>query len=397
MTSGPFIDSFTEEQKSDFRTKLDQAWTAFQNKAYWRARTLLSSAPMVRIYEKFGEYPEGQVLAQFPNSLTDSPTDRFDPVEVFTDAEALFASVVPGSEAKLVDSASFNPEWKFNQVVRSAGKGVEFDLTVPSPGTYKLSLGYIAETAGVMTVTLNGQSLAVPMTVRTPGEPERIVFPSVKLPAGKVRLSVMRPDPFGLYAAKLTPVLMPIPTTLWSTVGPFKSFWIPQLRAAEMDAALRKGAEKIYPPQENPSLDAKYRNESGEELHWTQTKEVIGSHEEAGVNFSQREGLLSNNFGFAQTFITSPEEQDAVLYLGTDWWANAYLNGELLKPDGKREEQESTGFWFNRWKPRPVKVHLKKGENRLLVKNQGGNMNCWFTAYLTDPGNLTLSPLPATR
>lgn len=394
MTSGPFKDSFTDEQKAVFRKKLDQATEAFQNKAYWRARTLLSSAPMVRIYEKFGEYPEGQVLAQFPNSLTDSPTDRFDPVEEFTDAAALFAAVVPGAGATLVDSATFNPEWKFNQVVQSAGRGVEFDLNVPSPGTYKLSLGYISKTPGAISASLNGQDLAIPMMIHTPGEPERVVFPSMKLPAGKVRLTITRNDPFGIYAAKLTPVLMPLPTTVWSTVGPFRSFWIPQLRASEMDAALKKGADTVYPPQENPSITATYKNENGEDLKWTQTREIIGSHEDAGVNFAQRAGILSTNFGFAQTFITSPEEQDAVFYLGSDWWANAYLNGELLKPDGKREEQESTGFWFNRWKPRPVKVHLKKGENRLLVKNQGGNMNCWFTAYITDPGNLKVSPLP---
>lgn len=394
MTDGPFADSFAAKDKQTFKQRVELAEAALKDKSYWRARTLLASAPMVKVYEKFGEYPAGQVLAQFPNVLSDSATDRFDPAEPFVDAKALHAALASGAQAELVDSATFNPDWRFSEVVRSGSGRLEFDLPVPVPGRYRLSLGYVATATGALTVAIDGKDLPVPMTVRTVGEPERIVFPAMSLPEGKVRLTIRGEGNFGIYATKLVPVLVPLPSTLWSSVGPFRSFWIPQLRAAEMDAALKRGADTVYPPQQDPSVTAVYRNEKGEELRWKQTKEIVGSHEEAGVNFSQRAGIVAMDFGFAQTFIQSPEEQDALIYIGTDWWANAYLNGEMLKPDGKRAEQESTGFWFNRWKPRPVKVRLKKGENTLLVKNQGGNMMCWFTAFISDPGNLQFSPTP---
>ena len=397
MESGIFSSSFSDTEKAEFRKHLDEAWGAFQSKSYWRARTLLASAPMMAICEKFGDYPTGQVLAQFTKVLADVPTDRFDPGEPFTDAAALFAALVPGSGAELVDSQTFNSEWRYAQVVRSGKAGLDFDLDVPAAGLYRLSLGYVAEKPGVMAVTLNNQSLPLPLVVRNPGEPEKAVFPQTLLPAGKIRLSVNRPDAFGIYALKLVPVLKPLPTMLWSTAGPFKSFWTTGLPGAKGNEALKAGADQVYPPQKDPAISAVYQNESGREIRWEQTKEIVGSHEESGVNFSQRSGITGMDFGFAQTFIESPKDQEVLFYLGTDWWANAYLNGELLKPEGKREEQLATGFEFNGWKPKPVKVRLKKGTNTLLVKNQGGTLNCWFTSSLTDPGDLRISAVPKSQ
>jgi hypothetical protein len=397
MDDGIFASSFTAEQKAKFRHALASAWTAFQDKAYWRARTLLASGPCMAIYEKFGEYPEGQVAAKFANMLANIPTDRFEPEEPFMDAAALLAVQTAGGGAKLVASESFNDEWRFDQVLESADGGIELELNVPVAGYYQLSVGHVAATAGTIVGTINGKSLPIPMVVGAVGEPEKTVFPQLYLDAGTARFSVRRGDAFGLYALKLVPVLKPLPTTRWSTVGPFKSFWSFDLRGEASNEALRKGADKHYPPEENPSLDGVYRNEAGRELRWTQAEAIIGTHEDAGVNFAQRAGVTAKDYAFAQTFIHSPKDQEVLIYLGSDWWANAYLNGELLKPAGNRAEQEKTGLWFSRWKPRFVKVLLKKGENRLLVKNQGGSMQSWFSCYITDPGDLTISATPMTR
>lgn len=397
MEQGAFAASFTAEQKTGFARNLDAAWTALQSKAYWRARTLLASAPMMAVYEKLGDYPERQVIAKFANMLANMPTDRFEPEEPFMDAAALLAAQAAGGDAKLTASETFNAEWRFAQVLESSGGGIELDLDVPVAGYYQLSVGHAAPTTGVIMATINGKSLPVPMLVSAAGEPEKTVFPKLYLEAGKARFALRRADPFGVYALKLAPVLRTVPTTQWSTVGPFKSFWNFGLRGEESDAALRKGADKRYPPEENPALDAVYRNEDGRELRWTQAPAVVGTHEDAGVNFAQRAGVTAMDYAFAQTFIHSPKEQEVLIYVGSDWWANVYLNGELLKPAGNRAEQEKTGLWFSRWKPRPVKVLLKQGENRLLVKNQGGSMQSWFSCYITEPGDLAISATPAKR
>jgi|GEM_PF-1775919 len=393
MESGAFRQSFTPEEKAVFSRHLETAWEALSHDAWWRARTVLSSAPMMAVYEKLGNYPARQVEARFPDRLEPLKADRFDPDEPFLDAAALEPLVLAESGAAMARSEEFNPLWSFVKVIRSGPEGIVLELDVPAPGPYRLSVGHVAEKPGTMAVTLNGRSLPVPMVSGGGGTPEKTVYPAVTLPKGKVRLSIERPDPFGLYAVRLSPGLRPLSTTLWSSVGPFASHWSAHL-GAESDAAVRKGMEEVYPPQTDPSPDAVYRNGAGEELRWRQATEIIGKNEEKGVNFSPRAGIVKNDFGFAQTFITSPDERDALLYIGTDWWANAYLNGELLKPGGDRASQEATGAWFNRWKPRPVPIRLKKGVNRLLIKNQGGSMQCWFTAFLTDADDLGVSALP---
>lgn len=394
MATGIFKDSFSQSQKDDYRKTLDESWKAFQAKSYWLTRTLLSSAPMMAVYEKFGAYPEGQVKARFTNALENVDADRFEPNEPFLNAETLMKTIAASSGAKLVPSEQFDPEWKFIKVVQSGAQGLPLELEVPVPGYYQLSVGFVGSEPGLITGALAGQSLPIPLPVRKSGMPERITFPKVQLPAGKTSLELTAPMPFGIYAVKLVPVLQQLPTTLWSTVGPFRSSWRTGLRGDDEAAALKIGADKIYPPQQDLSLNATYKNESGRDLKWSQTKDIVGSHEETGVNFSQRIGVTGMDISFAVTFIHSPQDQDALFYIGTDWWANAYLNGEFLKPAGDLADQEKSGYWFHRWKPRPVKIRLKKGENTLLVKNQGGSMHCWFTAYISDPGNLSFSPLP---
>ena len=394
LDGGPFAGSISKGEKATFHQKLGEAWEALRQGAYWRARTLLMSHEMMAVYESFGAYPPGQVLARFSNQLENVPSDRFDPLEPFTDAMALQAAQEAGGKGALVDSESFNADWRFTKVLQSAEGGLELDLDVPAPGAYQLSLGFVAKEAGVITAALDGHSLPVPLVVDAPGEPDKIVFPRVQLPAGKVRLSLRCPDAFGLYAAKLKPMLVPLRTQLWSTIGPFKATWTPQLRGAEADAAVKLAMDTVYPPEKNGDIGAVYPGESGRELRWLRTDEIVGAHEGEGVNFAQRNGVTGLAVAYAETFITSPKAQDALIYIGTDWWANAYLNGEQLKPEGNPADQAATGALYNRWKPRPVKVRLKEGVNALLVKNHGGHMNCWFTCFITDPGDLTFAPTP---
>lgn len=396
IRSGVWKDSFSASDQTAFGKRLDLAWTAARDGAWWRARTVLGSAPMMTVYEKTGHLPAGQVETRFPNQLEALRGDRFDPDDAFNDATALLALRAPGGDAALTASESFNPDWPFVEVVASAAGVLEFDLPVPAPGRYTLSVGHVGAEPGVATATLAGRSLAVPLATTAPGQPDKTVFPSVDLPAGKVRLTIRRPGRFGLYALKLVPVLRPLDTTVWSTTGPFPSEWSSNLRFdnGDSDRVIKTEMELRYPPEINPALTATYTDAYGRQTGWRQTDRLVGWHEETGVNFAPRAGISSRQLGFAQTFITSPEERDALVYLGSDWWTNAWLNGDLLKPLSKVGDPEKTGAWFTQWKPRPALVHLKKGVNRLLVKTHGGNAQCWFIACITDTGDLRIAPKP---
>ncbi|WPJ96752.1 hypothetical protein SH580_03410 [Coraliomargarita algicola] len=394
MTSSDFIDTFSLDERTAYASVLDDAWESYQDQAYWRTRTFLSSASMMAVYEKLGSYPQDQVRARFPMILMNTLSGRFEADRPFLSAVDLQPAVKSDTPAALVPSEEFNSNWKFDQVLVNSSDTLTLEIDIPVSGYYDLSVGFVGDRNCVMPVSVDGQRLAVPLTVTVANEPSKVVFPRMYLEAGAVDFTILGSGNYGLYAWILAPVLQPLPTTLWSTVGPFKSSWTPHLRGETNSNALLQGASKVYPPQADPSIDAVYQNEYGNELRWQQTDEVVGSHEFEGVNFSQRSGITALDFGFAQTFINSPKEQEVIFYLGTDWWANAYLNGEQLRPEGDLKEQQATGMWYTRWKPKPVKVTLKQGENRLLVKNQGGSMQIWFTGFMTIPGDLSFSPVP---
>ncbi|MET3871999.1 hypothetical protein J3R74_001869 [Puniceicoccus vermicola] len=389
IQKGVFADSISADEQKVYRIELDAAWKAVEEQSWWRARTILTSAPMMAIYEQVGPYPEDQVKTQFPNLLESLLTDRYAPDEPFSDAEALVKSLI--GEGGSEESESYNPEWKFAQVVKNLSDGLRFEIEIPAAGFYSLRLGHVAEESGVAQVSIGGRNLPVPVQMSSTGVPEKTIFPEIQLESGAAVLEVSGNFSFGVYALQLIPKLSPLDTTRWSTVAPFQSFWVPSGKTNEN---VKRTMEKPYPPERDPSIQATYRNQMGQELVWTQTEEIVGRHEKSGVNFAQRSGLTGYNVGFAQTFIYSPEECEVLLYLGCDWWANAWINGDLIETDSGKESYEETGAWFHRWKPRVARIHLNAGENRLMVKNQGGNAWCWFTSYITDPGDLEVSPVP---
>lgn len=388
--NGVFAPSFLESEKERFRAIVETAAAALKAKSYWRARTLLSSAQAMAVYEKTGRYPERQVETRFPDLLENLRAERFDADDPFMDAGALFEKRA-NDAAQLSSTETFNAEWRFGKVVRADGGALEFDLDAPAAAFYQLSIGHVAAATGELPVSLGGKRLAISARAGIACNPEKTVFPAVFLAAGKNRLKIERggAGAFGIYALKLVPRLLPLDTTCWSVAAPFEGFW---KNDAMHDANVKRGMESAYGPETSAAHTAIFRNEKGREFGWAVTNETIGTHEEAGVNFATRAGLTGFGLGYAQTFIESPDERDVLIYIGSDWWANAWLNGELLKPEGNAQQQEKTGAFFNAWKPRPVRAHLKKGVNRLLVKNQGGSMYSWFTCRITDGGGLRITP-----
>jgi hypothetical protein len=97
---------------------------------------------------------------------------------------------------------------------------------------------------------------------------------------------------------------------------------------------------------------------------------------------------------YASLFITSPDDRQAQILIGTDWWVNLYVNGEEVKSERDQKRVEADGAQFSGWTPTRATLTLKKGLNRLVIKCMGGTAYCYFTAYLTDPGDLKISPRP---
>ena len=89
--------------------------------------------------------------------------------------------------------------------------------------------------------------------------------------------------------------------------------------------------------------------------------------------------------------INSPDDRNALLEISCDWWANAYINGQLVKSKIARDAVKGTGAEFTTDTRVQADIKLKKGLNTLLVKSHGGTGGNRFTAFITNPGDLTIS------
>lgn len=399
INGGIYSSSISPEEKAAFNSLLNEAWTSFQAAHYWRARTALSQAGMMSVYERCGGYPQEQLYTRFPGLLEFEPTDRFAPPEEFLDAQTLLQLRKEGATGALADSESYEREWRLGKIVESVGGTLTLAVPVPAAGEYRLSVGFVAKSPGVIAATIDGRSLPLPLQNKTVGQPERLDFPVIKLSAGTMTLKLQRPDTFGVYGLKLVPVLRALPSSLWLTAGPFKSFWGQgEGRDGQTDEAVKKGMLNVYPPEKDPRPNAIYRdNRSPDrgELRWSGAEVIEGNHADSGVNFTFRTASKGCDFNYAMTCIESPQECEALLYLGTDWWANAWLNGVPVQSGLDQKTKDACGCEFNRWKPLPAKVSLKQGRNILLVKNQGGSAASWFTCYLSKIDGLKIySPKP---
>ena len=392
ITTGIYRDNATDAERELYMLQLGKAWEAFGEHRYWKTRTLLASAPMMNVYKKSGRLPEGQVVTQFPDMLQYKPGDRYLPDFPLIDAKALKEYLSGEANVETVKSETFNPEWTGQDVLLSRDGKLSFRLPLSAPGPYRMTIGHVSKTPGVITAAVDGQSLPVPMVTEKVDVPEQTAFPIIQLKGGNVELLLSKGGEFGIYALQFEPVLRPLPTTLWSTIGPFRSFWE---QGGANQTAVKDGFAKEYPPQKDISPDKSCETRDGDRRQWQQTGKIVGSHADVGVNFAFRCKSGSFDICFASTYITSPDDRNVLLYIGTDWWATAYVNGEeVVCEDPKPKEEFNCAF--NRWKPKYAVIKLKKGLNTILVKNHGGSANNWFSAFISDQPDLSFSPIPKT-
>ena len=394
ITTGAFAGNISVAEREAYLKTLSAAWVAFGRGHLWRARTALSMAPMMVIYEKLGRMPDGQIVTRFPGLLSPKPDGYYIRGEAMLGGDDLAAMLPAGSKAQVEDSQIWNGEWGGGRVVRATEGVLELELETPAAGNYSLSIGHVADKAGVTTVSVNGQSLPLPIVTAAAGAPESLTFPQISVPAGKTRLTLRRDGAFGVYGVKWLPVMRPLPSELWSVVGPFKSAWGEGPGRLGFEAAgAKKGFRTVLPPETNSDLSAVYKGENGAELRWAQKNDSLrGIVDATGVDWAVRTASPGLDFNYAMTFISSPDERTVFLDIGVDWWANAWLNGERVKSNLQTATVEASGADFNSKRYCRAELHLKPGVNTLLIKTQGGSMGSSFSAYLTYAPDLKVGP-----
>lgn len=258
-------------------------------------------------------------------------------------------------------------------------QSLSFDI--PTNGVYHLEFGIISETAQSLAVSLDGKPIPLPLRSECGNYPTAVRINNLFLAAGAhdVSLRATKSD-FGIYLWRVQPVWRILGPKHWRTSGPFPTEFRPQGSPAQVRAAL----QKAFPPEIEFS-----KSEDGtadRKIDWT-------AHHANGetVNLGLLCGTEATGVCYAKCVIVSPEARELSILLSCDWWANLFVNGQIVQSDRDYSEFQADGAWFNGWKPAPARVSLRKGANSILVKCHPGSTDNWFTFFLNDPGDLTFT------
>ena len=294
-----------------------------------------------------------------------------------------FAQSEDENSAALTDSEQWCPGWRGREVLTSASGTIAIELNVPHSGLFTIQLGVIAEKPGLLKIGTANQPV---VTRRMPfgGYPDSIRLENVRLEKGRLPLRLSSAGRCGLYGIRLQPQWRAISSEKWQTIGPFPT----EFGFHQPPSKVRDAMERAYSPEREDDEATLHQGAGNRPLRWKRSRRRSGQFSNLGVNFPSRVGSRHTGVCYARCTIVSPEAREVQLLLGCDWWANASLNGMQLTSDRPAAEIVADGARFCGWKPRPAALSLRKGENTLLVKCHPGTAACWFTCWISDPGDL---------
>ncbi|HEU4554884.1 MAG TPA: DUF3857 domain-containing protein [Chitinophaga sp.] len=159
----------------------------------------------------------------------------------------------------------------------------------------------------------------------------------------------------------------------WQFAGPF-------------DNISGSGFNKEYPPVKEPASGKGFISYNNAPIDWFTPLHTT----QQGWVFVGSAFPASNAVGYAQTYVLSDQEQDALLCLGGNGALKVWLNDKLMLADA---EERATELDFYK-----ARCHLHKGYNRVLVQigfTDGNNMPN-FIVRLTDEKYNSLPHISST-
>jgi hypothetical protein len=271
---------------------------------------------------------------------------------------------IQGASGALKDMSQFGSDWSGAIQLELISEN-PFELKIPGmkEEAYDVSL-YLSQGPGYGDFSISdgkGQSVihrgeasdlrmapVLNLSSVTPKNDTLTVFIVPKVSGNKTQAKM------GLDAVLVTPVRSYIPE--WYIIGPF-----PNRRLSD---DLRFGLDSIYPPEQEYNPAATYAGVDQQPVRWKRISGAQGGYSMGlGRLFNPREFIIS----YAQTQVYSPENQTVSLFIGSDDGAKVFLNDEevyrFLAVRTAAPDQDT------------VKINLKKGWNRLMIKaenNFGG-------------------------
>ena len=360
-----------EVADSAFDAGVAKAWRAAESGKWWRARVELETAPMYGGYEKEGHLPEEVLRVMFPDKL-DLNTPKNGHWNLCTPTIAA-GRLEAGGGFVLRRSSEINQNWRGEQVLWGDGGSVSFMLDAPAEGRYDLVLGVVSEEKGVATAEVNGRLLPGVCSFPAASEPVTAAFHDIALQRGKVEVKIRGTAALGVYGVRFLPVMRPVPGADWAIAGPYEAYWGTLAKMGCGDDALKAGFDDI---EKTNLASCKWRIAAPgvEDALW-----------DRGAHMALRIASTGGQRSIIRTTVSSDRDRTATLIVAVDWWARVRLNGEMVKTDvsGGGSEENGCNFWG--WYPMWTGVvNLKKGDNDLVIYQNGGSLGSAFAAWITD-------------
>jgi hypothetical protein len=289
------------------------------------------------------------------------------PADVRRKALMRLFGLVCRCRARAIDAGDEHIELRLDMNLSRGGEASESTrsakLHLNEPANCRLTDGGTRQLAEVP----DDKPFSVKCTLRPIGEPQTTVVTGTLA----VRLQDVVLD------VPIREVLLPS-VNHWMIVGPF-------------DAPTDDRLQQVFPPEQDPRLEAAYEVQDAQEIGWRKFSRLISPEteltEEFYVEFHRVFGQYHRNaVAYAQTFLHAPRKMEVTLAVGSDDGVVVWLNGEEI-------HRNDVGRPYLPKQDR-VRAHLNEGSNLLMLKiSQGGGM--WgFSVHIEDTNG---QPVPEVR
>ena len=364
---------------SDIRNatkKLEEVRSCLELGHTWRARQLLLQ--MIKLYEAFKSYPPG-LLNRKTVSLPEGAMS----------AEKIMENLEDKSKADIKDAKEIVEGLYEGKVLMLKEEKLKVRVEIPFKGKYIVWYSYLKGKDFAPPELLYNDRVIGKMGVQQGIYEEMTASKPVVMEKGEICLLIKKKDlQTGLTGLFIEPLFHDIIAEHFHATGPFTGLTGVAISRSNQEMIASK-MDETYFPEDEIDFKKKYKVD-GKALSWVRPqKGILGTDPDAlnYIDLHKTFGEISEHgrgtISYAVTYIYSPEEREASLSVGVDYWAKILVNKEIvltphIRPAAPPKKGEIE-----------VPVKLRKGTNEILIKIHAGTAGNGFWMAISDPGDLT--------
>ena len=288
-------------------------------------------------------------------------------------------------KVRVADGAEITASLSKQSVLVWEGGSLELELSVPHSAKYRIWYAYpLAQSYGRPILLIDGKPEKAPLPAHRASLWAKRVTKPLALAEGEHRITLKQTSKrAGLFYLCFEPLFRDLGPEHFAAIGP-----LPGIGNVRKTDLVYQRLDGVLPLENPVDLSAAYADVGGKEVRWATPvlgASLTGPFGKGYVDLYKTFGVMSNVVCCAVTRIDSPEEREALISFGADYWAKVTLNREeAFRPEDRPRAAPAKGEVT-------FPVTLRKGENVLFIKNHAGSAGNGFWLSITDPGDLEIS------